>query len=62
MARGDGITEKLILGCANESLAPLPPNQKRARRPRQPAGVRVLAETGWLPSTVMLPSAAIVTA
>ena len=28
----------------------------------QPAGVRVLAETGWLPSAVMLPSAAIVTA
>jgi len=28
----------------------------------QPAGVRVLAETVWLPSTVMLPSAAIVTA
>jgi hypothetical protein len=35
---------------------------ERARCSCQPADVRVLAETGWLPSTVMLPSAAIVTA
>jgi hypothetical protein len=34
----------------------------RALHGCQPTAVRVAAETGWLPSTTMVPSAAIVTA
>jgi hypothetical protein len=43
------------LGGLRSSLRPAP-------RCLQPTGVRVSADTGWLPSTVMVPSAAIVTA
>jgi hypothetical protein len=44
---------------AGQSLSGLETDGRRAES--QAAGVRAVAETGWLPSTVMLPSGLMVT-